>query len=182
MPYPETAYLVPHPPRHHYFLLCAGTFRTCASVLCATTQHPHSPPHIRAWHMKYLLQSFVSTRSLRRFADILRPAAPPSWIDFVILSLRYHAVPHGIISSTTNDQCQNDRMCRTTIRRISSNDHLGVPTAVISVQVLDIVHPSHSFCSVREMSMCFPPAKTSHAPPRPTNENSTPIAIDRVDC
>ena len=150
MPYPETAYLVPHPPRHHYFLLCAGTFRTCASVLCATTQHPHSPPHIRAWHMKYLLQSFVSTRSLRRFADILRPAAPPSWIDFVILSLRYHVVPHGIyhlrlMISAKMTGCVEQQYAAYHRTAISV-----VPTAVISVQVLDIVHPSHSFCSVRE--------------------------------
>lgn len=180
MPYPETAHLVPHPPRHH-FLLCAGTFRTYAFVLCATTQHPHSPPPIRAWRMEYPLQSFASTKSLRRFADILRPAAPPSWIDFVILSLRYHAVPHGIISSTTNDQCQNDRMCRTTIRRISSNGHLGCAHCR---------HFSSGFghrSSVTFLLFCTRmrhvlPRQTSHASPRPINEKATPIAIDRVDC
>ena len=176
MPYPETAHLVPHPPRHH-FLLCAGTFRTHASVLCATTQHPHSPPPIRAWRMEYLLQSFVSARSLRRFADILRP---PSWDRF---RHSFSSVPRCStwhISSTTN-QYRSDRMCRTTIRRISSNGHLGCAHCR---------HFSSGFghrSSVTFLLFCTRmrhvlPRQTSHASPKPINEKATPIAIDRVDC
>ena len=116
---------------------------------------------IRSWRMppKYFLRSFVLTSSLRRFADILRPTAPPSWIDFVILSLRYQDVPHGITSSTTN-QYQSDRISRIRYHQ-SAQFHLLVRRASLpSFQFRFWTSSSTTFllfCTTNEACASLPP-------------------------
>ena len=133
--------------------------RVCA--LCHYSAPALSAPHPSLAYEKYLLQSFASTRSLHRFADILRPAAPPSWIDFVILSLRYHVLPHGIyhirriISAKMTDMANNNTPY--IIERPSRP--CSLPSFQFRFWTSFIRHiPSVLY---EKKSMCFPPGQTS---------------------